>query len=357
MGTLIKIYETVSKKDKLVNLALIDLGSDSPDEATGAVDKVIEALEEMAAPKIDLLVVSHQDKDHWSLLPHLQKRILKDVSATTMGDMYYGGIDWGPQASKAITNWQTAFSCVFTALAKADSGYDVAGTKKLFKDLNGVVFRILITNMVCARKAGDLRKNGSSAVMVVEFGGLTVILPGDAISETLGYINNVCDLWKLKKHPNPIQPCNVLQIPHHGALRTIADNYTSSKRRKVETANDFGTNVSASYIVASAGYMSQHLHPAKEVIDMLTDGIATVSSHTYVAYEFADTEWYEYKSTRGIYTTVQTVDDPPKRTSWTFTITSTGLIEFFLEEKTKKQVAPRPVAVPKEQLQEKRGKG
>lgn len=356
MGTLIKIYETVSKKDKLVNLALIDLGSDSPDEATGAVDKVIEALKEMATPKIDLLVVSHQDKDHWSLLPRLQTKIGTDVPATTMGDMYYGGISWGPQASKALSSWEKAFSCVFTPLTKADSGYDVVGTKKLFKDLNGVVFRILITNMVCARKAEDLRKNGSSAVMVVEFGGRTVILPGDAISETLGYINNICDLWTVK-NPNPIQPCDVLQIPHHGALRTIADNYTSSKRRRVETANDFGKNVSASYIVASAGYMSHHLHPAKEVINMLTDGIATVSSHTYVAYAFADTEWYEYTSTRGIYTTVQTVDPPPDRTSWTFTITSTGLIEFFLDERTEKQVVPRRVAVPKELLQEKRGKG
>lgn len=356
MGTLIKVYETDKGTDKLVSLALIDLGTDRRTEAQGAVTDVIDALKEMATPKIDLLVVSHQDKDHWSLLPDLQEKIGTDVPTTTMGSLYRGGVQWGKPAIKALKAWQTKFGVNFTPFAKSNSGYDVPGTKKLLKDLNDVKFRVLVTNLESSRSAGDLQKNGSSAVILVEFGGRTVILPGDAISETLGYINDLCAKWVAKGKGNPLTPCDVLQVPHHGALRTIADNYTAErekKKRKVDIAGDFADNVSARYIVASAGYMSKHLHPSREVLKILSNAVRTdAAKHTYVDFSFEEDVWEERETEKGIYTTVLTIDSPTKRTSWTFTINASGAMEFFLEEKTAQKPKTRPTARPTEQLME-----
>src|SRR5262245_39700397 len=105
MGTLVKFYNAGGK---LINLALIDLGSSTSGKqyAGSAVTRVIDALKQMKTdgqtPKLDMLLISHQDYDHWSLLPALQEKITDEISGFKMGDLYTSGSSWALNALKAI---------------------------------------------------------------------------------------------------------------------------------------------------------------------------------------------------------------------------------------------------------------
>lgn len=337
MGTLIRIFDGLNR---LTNLALLDLGSESGTKkyAEQALTSVINALKQMAAdkftPTIDLLVISHQDYDHWSLLPDLLKLIKKDVPKTEVKKIVYGGELWRDAASDAVTDWENWFLVDAEPLARGDCSYKKPGKKGELALISDVAFRLLCTNAPVARKAEDLKRNGTSAVVAVDFGGVTAILPGDATADTIGWINeNVFDKWDAKGKPNPVQPCRALGAPHHGALRTIASNFVSSKRARLNRAKEFAINVSAENVVASAGYESQFNHPYRSVMELLAENATKDSiKHDWVWYDGDTFDWARVTdSKRGIFSTITTLTDPPKRVGWRFTINAKGEISFRLD--------------------------
>ena len=338
MGTLIRIYDSINR---LTNLVLLDLGSESGTKkyATSAIDSVINALKQMMTdgikPAIDLLVLSHQDTDHWSLLPELLKRIDKEVDTTKVKKIVYGGTLWKTRATRVLEKWEERFGVDADALARSNCSYKKPGEKGDIDTISGVAFRLLCTNAPISRSAEDLERNGTSAVVVVDFGGVTAILPGDATADTLGWINdNVFDLWKNKGKGNPVTPCRALGAPHHGALRTIASNFVAVvKKAKLTIADDFAANVATENVVASAGYESQFLHPYKEVLELLAIKASTnQDEHDWVWYDGTKSDWFRVTaSKRGIFTTITTLDWPPKRLGWRFTITAKGEISFELD--------------------------
>lgn len=337
MGTLVRIFDT---SDKLAHLALLDLGSESGSKkySDSAINSVIRALKQMEkdkkTPTIDLLLVSHQDFDHWSLLPSLLAKIQAEIPACEVGDIYYGGTRWRKKATEAIEEWENEFGVSAEAFARETTDYGTPGKKGLIKNIDGVLFHLLCANVPVSRSAQDLERNGTSAVVAVAFGGVTAVIPGDATADTVGWINdNVFAPWKKKGKANPVQPCRALGAPHHGALRTIASNFVSTSRAKLDVASTFAKNVAAENVVASAGWYSKFNHPYKEVMEVLAVKADTdAGEHDFVWYVGSKKKWkQEEDSERGIYTTITTLTDPPKRTGWYFTITSTGEISFHID--------------------------
>jgi beta-lactamase superfamily II metal-dependent hydrolase len=337
MGTLVRIYDTL---DRLAHLALLDLGSESGTKkySESAINSVTNALQQMKddklAPTIDLLLISHQDFDHWSLLPDLLTKIQDGFPTCTVGDIYYGGTKWRKKASDAIEEWENEFGVTAEAFAKEDTDYAKPGTIADFKVIDGVRFHLLCTNVPISRSAIDLARNGTSAVVAIGFGGVTCVIPGDATADTVGWINdNIFTPWKKKGKGNPVQPCKALGAPHHGALRTIASNFVSTSRAKLEVATEFAKNVSAQNVVASAGWYSKFNHPYKSVMKLLAvKAVTNAGEHDFVWYDGSDSTWERVKgSERGIFTTVTTLSDPPKRTGWRFTINSSGEITFEID--------------------------
>jgi beta-lactamase superfamily II metal-dependent hydrolase len=273
MGTLVRIYDTL---DRLAHLALLDLGSESGTKkySDSAISSVTRALQRMKddklTPTIDLLLISHQDFDHWSLLPNLLEKIQDGFPSCRVGDIYYGGTKWRKKASEAIAEWESEFGVDAEPFARELSDYKTPGKKGVIKTIDGVPFRLLCVNVPVSRSAQDLERNGTSAVVAIDFGGVTAVIPGDATSDTLGWINTkVFDQWTKKGKGNPIQPCKALGAPHHGALRTIADNFISTSRAKLEIATAFANNVSSQNVVASAGWYSKFNHPYRNVMEIL----------------------------------------------------------------------------------------
>lgn len=79
MANWIEYYESTT--DPLPSgLGLVDLGGKGTGHSA-AVDFIIGRLVEMKddglATRIDAVVVSHQDSDHWNLIPHLFDQIKK----------------------------------------------------------------------------------------------------------------------------------------------------------------------------------------------------------------------------------------------------------------------------------------
>lgn len=351
MGTLVRIYD---KLGKLQHLALLDLGSESGSKkySDKAIDAVMRALKQMekdkVTPKIDLLLISHQDFDHWSLLPELLGKIQKEITGCEVGEIVYGGTKWRKKASESIEEWENEFGVTAEAFARETSDYKTPGKKGNIKDIDGVVFHLLCANVPISRSAQDLERNGTSAVVCITFGGVNTVIPGDATADTVGWINdNVFDPWKKKGKGNPVQPCRALGAPHHGALRTIASNYVSTTRAKLGIATAFGLNVSAENVVASAGWYSKFNHPYKEVMEILAVKADTDQvEHDFVWYIGNTGKWaHETDSERGIFTTVTTLTSPPKRTGWMFEISSKGVITFHIDWEQAEEVEIRGTPV------------
>ena len=159
MGSLIRIYDNINR---LTHLVLVDLGSENGTKryAGQAITAVINALKQMEkdkiTPRIAALIVSHQDLDHWSLLPNLLDEIVAELPDVEVGEIFYGGARWNKNAVEALKKWESEFGCSRTPLPRAHSDYAKPGVKGSLVDSGGVAFRVLAVNVPCSRSANDL---------------------------------------------------------------------------------------------------------------------------------------------------------------------------------------------------------
>ena len=368
MGNLIKIYDSVDANAKPTHLVLIDLGSEAPGKtlADKGLNEVFDTLKNEAAnPTIDLLVVSHQDKDHWSLLPWLLSYIEADAALKTkfkIGALYYGGLLWTKGAKAALTRC-AAYASNKTATSFAPRMTDFDGTNltvATFKEIDGVKFHLLCANTVSQKRKAPVGiiRNTSSAVIALEFGKSFVIFPGDATSETIGWINEqIFAKWTAKGKAVPVEPCKVLSIPHHGALATISNDYKSNDAPSNLTKGAlFSDYVKANYVVASAGFVLKFKHPYKSVLELLGKYVGFDVSgdpHYWVWYEATAADWTRKdKNLKGIFTTVIDFEKDGKKriptdvSNWWFTIDEHGNVTFQLGAK-------QAVAVPRGRRRER----
>jgi beta-lactamase superfamily II metal-dependent hydrolase len=330
MGTLVRVWEDVSGTPTITHMALIDLGCENGTKrfAGDAIDNVIISLEAMATPKLDLLLISHQDTDHWSLLPGLVEAIQSDVPATTLGTFYRGGMGWKKGAKAVIELVEKHFGVKCNPWTDSRSDYaDPAKGKLAIADYAGVAIRILIVNADSTKSIA----NGTSVVTVIDFGGSTSIIPGDATAQTLSACNSLIDNWIAKKGANPVTPCFLLTAPHHGALATIADNFTT-KNPRLLIANEFAQRTQAAWLAASAGYLSKFNHPYKNVMQLLGYKIGTTAKvHNFVWYDQAAAAYERIVGTQqNFFTTVTSLTDPPDVVAPIFTMMPSGAVLYGL---------------------------
>ncbi|MFD5623208.1 MBL fold metallo-hydrolase [Streptomyces yangpuensis] len=328
MTTLVEIYDDGVEKDAADYLALIDCGG-SPTYGKGAVDHIANKVaKRKATPKmLDLVVISHQDDDHNGLLGALGEE-LKKIDAR-VGRVRLGGLSWIQGNKDTVNAFLTAVKYAGDAVvfdAPAQSNYfDDGSAPTHIAEHKDVKFRLLISNLTVPGATPDIVRNGSSAVVVVDNGINTVVLPGDATFQTMLAINT-------KLGGAPLTPqVLALEIPHHGALRTAVENYASGKKKTEITwtiIEDFATKVMKPKSVgASAGPWNSENHPVQEVIEVFVGTTETVPPHTYVAYLFFQKgnaiKWATASTVRAVETTIQ---------------------ELKVRQKKRKQDAPLPAA-------------
>ena len=378
MGTLIEIY---TAKDTLTNLILIDLGSKSTTKALAkkGVETVVKALGRMAKPALDLVLISHQDGDHLNLLEDLTKQI-QVVNKAKLGDtkvneLRYGGEGentklWGRLAKKRLDKFEKAFKVKGKRLALNECSYLKPPIKNHIAVIADEVYvRLLCSGVVIPGLTPNLQKNCASAVVVIDFAKVNVVLPGDAIADTLAWINwNVYTEWFFYglSHPEtkaPTDPCRALGVPHHGAIRTFGSQYvtegTETDLHMIEGKN-FAKHVNAENIVASAGIVANYKHPYKKVMTLLGEYAKPWPKHNIVWFDPARDDgyvpkrkkkakvmkaskgsWVAESTVKGMHTTIIQPGDPPDPEEPTFTINAKGEIFFASELAQAKAIRSR----------------
>jgi beta-lactamase superfamily II metal-dependent hydrolase len=323
MCTLVENYDDGNTSPAPDHMVLVDCGGNQKygdAAASYIVDKLLAQQAAGKEVKFDALIVSHQDKDHLSLLPNLLDAIKEEGIDFAVGTIFLGGARWSAKNKKTVSAFveEAGGDRDDAEVAEpAQSGYDNPAAPVDLVAFNDVKVRILIAGYVPEDdKRDDIIKNASSAVVVIDNGFGAVVLPGDATYHTMAQINDrmATPQWQAAR---PLSKVQALEIPHHGALRTAVEDYTargSTDDFDFSIVTTFGANMAAAGIVSSAGPRNSHNHPLKEVIEVFEGHLATVTGHTYVAYVFNKTKskkvdgWSQFSTNDAIYTTVVTLD-------------------------------------------------
>ena len=151
----------------------------------------------MAAKKdklLDAVLISHQDSDHVALLPQLAEKM--KFLGCTAENMSLGGISWEKVNKTRVTKFAREMDIdedeiEFNAPYASDYE-DVAKRADLghYISYEDVFIRALVSGLSVTGKA-DIVKNSSSAIVVVENGSFSAVLPGDATYQTMGAANDI----------------------------------------------------------------------------------------------------------------------------------------------------------------------
>jgi beta-lactamase superfamily II metal-dependent hydrolase len=211
----VEIYDD---DDQLIYLMLIDFGAEKD---TATVRKfTLEKLKTMITKhgKIDAMVISHSDSDHWKLMNELLKqlpdKIKIDVAAFGIGQWKKTA-----QSFKELVKGRLASGQKVKFIETAESDIVSADNIKAWYSEHEVTFSILaasvVTSDVVKGGSSEIEANTASIVVRVLFGGNSLIFTGDATNTTLTYMNK-----KLKKAVMP-DICFMMTAPHHGAQATL----------------------------------------------------------------------------------------------------------------------------------------
>lgn len=307
----------------VTKLMLVDFGAEK-DSAT-AREFTLESLKAkiIKHKKIDVLITSHSDKDHWNLMGEL----LDELPDSLPIDIAVFGIGTWVKAAETFKEKVVARVPTKAGLKLFDAAFSniaADGSKISVYPLGweGVQFNILAASVQIWNIDSNYAKeytepNTASVVLRARFGTNYSVLTGDATGTTLKYMNS---RMGDRIFPND---CLMMTAPHHGALATLYGTLSDLEKfvEKCEPEN----------ALASAQMRGGFNHPAVCVIAAMADsgGTGSYGSHSMVLSFFdtslctdntiykelnaltktqarPDSRWYEVSSNRNIYTTLLT---------------------------------------------------
>ena len=274
MCNLIKVIDAA---DKVSHLILIDFGATA---GTSTVTQktlpyLVKAVK--AHGKIDVLIVSHTDEDHWSFIPSLLNDLGDKIKIDKVG-VPIG--DWTKKKAelKELLKARVVSLSDFVEFEPAHSGIVNAPALVNWWDKQGVHLNILCasTRRIDASNRASkatIDTNTASVVVRCEFGKNNVVFCADATNFTLKYI-----LKKMgdKKFLGKNLLCTV---PHHGALKSL--------HGQLDTLTDFAEKIKARSILASAEIHASFKHPNAFVLSLMSaeiDPVAMAKEHNLVLY-------------------------------------------------------------------------
>jgi hypothetical protein len=319
MGNLVTLTKPGDPNTVYYN-ALIDFGSTSYYECDETVSFVGNYLTNGGTKNavLDMVVISHKDNDHWSLfgrlleyLNHIGKRLI--IKKLIFGGYYatYSKNKDGENIIdilyKCVQNPTVAGNYVWYA---AEGSAYAAGIKYAELDnYGGVHFMPVAVNVVASvsKSRHDIIANTQSLVVAILYLTESMLLPGDATADTIEYINTLLKAGTA----DAIKLPQMLSVPHHGALRTIASNYLA-KDPDLDVAEEFAKAIHAYNVGASAGFATHH-HPDETVIGLFRKYAMTrPRDHDYVSYFRSEAKWKVTTTDDGVFTTYLTVGSDGK---------------------------------------------
>lgn len=300
-GNFIEIYDG----SELKHTVLIDLGTTSgKTQSPTAIAYITDKLNSMkdasgdAAPKIDLLLLTHSDTDHINLM----WKLLKNFPATGDGALNIEMVRYGGDSrhykkganGKNILVELGKYCSDIRPPGAAEMGVDKSGKWVRFWEEAGVEVYLVAANVPVV--AGTASTDGTtppskkrkreaepdayalntrSLVNIVEWDGYWYATAGDATATTLVECNKV-----LAKATSPLPTTFMLTVPHHGSKNTIFDLKVATDEpsdEAVKVVKSFAKKISARTLCASANKTGHH-HPSLFVSDIF---VKYTDTHIY----------------------------------------------------------------------------
>lgn len=221
---------------------LIDSGS----TRDGDVNEARRYLQHALGPsgKVDVLVVTHPDADHYNYLPDV-------LTGITVDKVLYVG-DPSEYQQADFNTWLSGHA---NAIALTPSDVSAPAAPSPHFATGDTSFFVLAADT--GGTAGE--KNTRSIVLLVSYKDFDFLLTGDATRDTEDDI--------LERYPAQFLDVELLKLGHHGSNTSSTDPWLSAVR--AETA------------VVSAGYNSPYAHPRLKVIERVEQHTEDAPSHRF----------------------------------------------------------------------------
>lgn len=274
--------------------------------------------------RIELMLISHQDRDHWQLLTELNQQIIDNKMTVEVGKMMLSGANWRDSSETAVKKFvdRTADPDKNVTWYDAESSdyYDPKNPRQTLT-IGDMKLKMLVTNVATNDSKEDIDRNCSSAVVLLQLNQFSFILPGDSTWETFARLKQIMDKWP----QNPLPFVYAASVPHHGALRTMNRNSSVT----VPDLRDlvwFTNYTRPTSIYASAGIKNTHSHPYRIVLEVMGryTSAEQFQPRPIVVFNGVSSEFEVLQNMRqNIYTTVLNSGTPAKTANWIFDITPT----------------------------------
>ncbi|MFC1626423.1 SH3 domain-containing protein [Pseudomonadota bacterium] len=214
---------------------LVDAGSSADGDVDKVKDYIVNELDKHER-RINSLIITHPDTDHYNLIPDITANIHVDhiFSVGQVEDYRTSFQEWlngKPDNIKTVLD-----SNYFDPAITPNPDIDCGAAEVYF--------------LASAINSNFSRKNTMSIVTMIRYGSFEVLLTGDATKKTEEAI--------IGRYDNNWLDVDVLKIGHHGSLST-------------STTQQWADIVKPELAVVSAGNKSSHGHPRKEVLERLDD--------------------------------------------------------------------------------------
>lgn len=269
-----------SSTPKIAHTLLFDCGTDSPSPTTdGNIDWIAGQLALMETPTIDLLVFSHSDNDHISLMRQLLEVYAKKTTKKlNIPSTWYAGFeDFYTKHNFNILDYLSGYCKSFTRPDFNESQYDssthtwekppmwVSADKTVQVSMlmgNNIDNKPGIFKLTAFGTVAE-KKNRVSIVCALIHNGRYLIICGDATSRTMAWTNYYFGADYIAK-------TLMLTLPHHGS-RATGLNVSSGKAANanaIQVVQTFAKLARGKTLTVSA--YAHHNHPSIELINYFT---------------------------------------------------------------------------------------
>ena len=223
--------EIVDSADKVIHNMLIDLGTNSSQAiATKNVEWLRNKIKDRADPRIDVVIITHGDTDHYNLMLRLLPA-LNPAQTSRIGMVRYGGVAWRYQIGNVSLITELKKYCAdVNGLSVSQTSYKWEfGKTPVWTPIwpsapaaTDPKLQLIIANTPHPKDPKDSTKkqklnaeavNTKSVVVGLEWDGYWMVGTGDATADTLSRINILFAIATLPK-------TFMLTVPHHGSRKT-----------------------------------------------------------------------------------------------------------------------------------------
>ncbi len=221
-------------KTMLIDAGTQTYGQDGKEEKFA--QKILSQFARIGVRKLDVILVTHPDKDHCNLVPILVKELRPNLF-------------WSPVGESPEIEWQSVKAAMMNGRIKTVAAQ--LGQRLWLDARNGVVVEVLGPPAGIVPRISEWSPNNASTVLKLRFGEISVLFTGD--------VGERGQRWLLGSGVN--LQATILDVPHHGSKHNL-ETFLSAVRPRIA--------------LISAGRQNPFGHPDPSTVEVLKRLGATI---------------------------------------------------------------------------------